>query len=365
MATNLTTLAGGRLGASGDGLIPAFWADSLRQALYPSMFWRQLGTLAPIPRWNGDKIKLPRYTPVIVSAGGFAIRSAISTISSFSVTEGTSIGNFEALSAGAITAVPVATIGMRKYSDKLVMINPADFEAAAIESLTRELAYVLDKKTRAAVSASARTLNIDGGAFTSKFKLAQGVKSVFLGRNMARITTIMDASNNQRWDDGSYVTMAHPFVQFDVFTDLSANTAGSVASFTDSTKYGRPEDIYRGEIGKLFGSRLILTNTLLRRIGAAGQSATDGISPNTSAFQSYTFAPDAFYTVELEDGGLQVIHHELGSGGSTGDPANQIGSIAVKIYYVAVANADATAGTGFGGNNRLMRINHNCTISSI
>ena len=79
-------------------------------------------------------------------------------------------------------------------------------------------------------------------------------------------------------------------------------------------------------------------------------SVSNGMSGGTSGSNAFVFAPDAFYSIELEGGGIEVIHHPPGSGGATGDFANQKGAIAVKAWY-GVTAAPST-------DNRLIRFVH-------
>jgi hypothetical protein len=56
------------LGGTGGHVIPPYYADFLRENLYPSLYFRQLGTLITIPRGTGDKVKIPQLTGAL----GFA-----------------------------------------------------------------------------------------------------------------------------------------------------------------------------------------------------------------------------------------------------------------------------------------------------
>jgi len=58
--------------------------------------------------------------------------------------------------------------------------------------------------------------------------------------------------------------------------------------------------------------------------------------------------------LELEDGGVEVFHMPPGSGGSTGDPAAQVGSVSMKLWY---GTTPAPA-----GDRRLMRMSHGINL---
>ena len=47
-----------------------YYADFLRGNLYPSLYFRQMGTLITIPKGHGDKVRSSRWvTPVKISNG--------------------------------------------------------------------------------------------------------------------------------------------------------------------------------------------------------------------------------------------------------------------------------------------------------
>lgn len=64
-----------------------------------------------------------------------------------------------------------------------------------------------------------------------------------------------------------------------------------------------------------------------------GGAATKKLSAGATGCHAIVMGPDAFFSLEIEDGGVEIIHHPPGSSGSVGDPANQMGSIVVKVWY--------------------------------
>lgn len=333
------------VGGTGGHVIPPYYADFLRENLYPSLYFRQLGTLITIPRGTGDKVKIPRWqTPVKTGYEFGAVKNFVAGISAgISAVSEVSEGNIitpNTLCAQDITGQVVQFAGARGYSDKLILVTRANFLEGALESLVRELALRIDLKTRATISASATTRRAGG-----KANGAVAGTDTLVGKNVARIAPYMDSNNTPRWEDETYVMVTHPLNQFDIFADPSATGFVSVA------RYGERQKIYKGEVGQMYGIRFLLSNAMTRVFGAAGNTATNGgLSAGVTGSQSFVFAPDAFYSLELEDGGVEVIHHPPGSGGSTGDPANQFGTVAVKVFYGTAAAPAA--------DSRLMRFVH-------
>lgn len=342
-----TAFVGGQAGH----VIPPYYADFLRENLYPSLYFRQLGTLITVPRGTGGRVKIPRWqTPVKTS--GF-VASTSGSISAVSARLEGQIIVPATLCAQDITGEVTQFAGGRGYSDKLILVTRANFLEGALESLVRELALKIDTFTKNGISATAtaRFAGQAGGVLgTTKVRgMAGGISAGNLvGKNLARMAPYLDGVNVPRWEDETFVALTHPLDQFDIFADPSATGFVSIA------RYGERQKIYKGEVGQMYGIRFLLSNAIPRVFSATTTSATNGLSPGVTGGNAWVFAPDAFYSIELEDGGVEVIHHPPGSGGSTGDPANQFGSVAVKVFY-GVAGAPSA-------DSRLMRFIHSTTL---
>jgi N4-gp56 family major capsid protein len=334
MATTKTSFLGG----TGGHVIPPYYADFLRENLYPSLYTRQLGTLVTIPRGTGDKVKIPRWqTPVKTSAFVATVSGSISAVTT-NVTEG-SVITPGTLCAQSITGAVVQFAGGRGYTDKLILVTRANFIEGALESLVRELALRLEVYSRTNISASATQRLAGPAAGGNSTKV--GSTAILAGKNIARIAPYMDSNNVPRWEDETFVAVTHPLAQFDIFADPSATGFVSVA------RYGERQKIYKGEVGQMYSIRLLFSNAVARILGSAATSATNGLSGTTTGSTAWVFAPDAFYSIELEDGGVEVIHQPPGSGGSTGDAAAQ-------VFYGVVAAPSA--------DQRLMQFQYALTL---
>lgn len=333
MAVTTSTLLGG----PGSSVIPPYYADFLRENLYPSLYFRQLGTKVTVPRGYGDKVKIPRWqTPIKTTSSQAAITGSHSAVTR-NVTEGSAITP-KTLCAENITGQTIQFAGARGYSDKVVLVTRANYAEGALESLGRELAFRVDDYTMGSISGNAWLRIAAGGT-------KAGTANVLAGKELARIAPHLDAYNVPRWDDNTFVGVAHPLAQYDIYKDISATGFVSVARYGDVSK------IYRGEIGQMYGVRLLLSNAITLYSGATGSaSGTQGLSGGATGTHIWVFAPDAFYSIELEDGGVEVIHQPPGSSGAVDDPAAQIGSIAVKMHY-GVASAPSK-------DKRLMKFAH-------
>lgn len=327
-------------------VVPPYYADFLREQLYPSLYFRQLGTLVSIPRANGEKVRIPRWqTPILNKTGATYISAGATRTLLTAVTEAVSEGTIITpgiLCAESITGQVAQYAGARRYTDKLVIITKANFLEGALESLAREMAFRVDRKTRVSISSSAF---LQWAGTSTKAVTTDGL----FGKNVAKIAPFLDAANVPRWEDETFVGVTNPLAQYDMYRDISATGFVSVA------RYGDPQRIYRGEVGQMYGVRWLLSTAIPQIFGATGSaSASTGLSGGSTGCGAYIFAPDAFYSLELEDGGVEVFHMPPGSGGSTGDPAAQIGSVSMKLWY-GVAPAPST-------DKRLMRFGHGINL---
>lgn len=326
------------------------------------MYFRQLGTDLTIPRGMGTKIRLSRWgTPLVIRGGrmilsAIAGRGVVSAICAGMAEGGTNITP-KVMSANSITGNVCSWEGARGYTDKTVIVSMANFFEGALESLSRELAYKLDRHARQTTSANATVAYavcaMGKSAGTTNYV---GKHQRLFGANVARIRPIMGANGCPAWDDGTYVGITHELAAYDMFSDSSATGFVSVARYNDA------RSIYRGEIGEFYGVRWLLSNaSVLKLVGraangvdstfwSAGGSATVGLSVGTTGTNAYVFSPDAFYNIELETGGVEVIHQPLGSGGATGDPTARNGSVGVKVYYSALPAP--------AGDKRMIRFVH-------
>jgi N4-gp56 family major capsid protein len=144
---------------------------------------------------------------------------------------------------------------------------------------------------------------------------------------------LLDGANNFRFPDGTYAGIIHPAQVY----DLQANT--STGNWVDINKYtGGVENIYRGEIGRMYGVRFVVsTNVKDIPVSVSGFSAIASYSAHGSGKQALIIAPGAYHVVELDGGMAQTYVKGLGSAG-TADPVNQNATVGAKVYFQCVPN---------------------------
>lgn len=177
----------------------------------------------------------------------------------------------------------------------------ADQGALSVDALIRDVVYtgtnVLrsnDRLTRSAVTS------------TDKLTTAEIRKAVrLLKRNKA--------PTFQRGGKGYYVCVIGP----DAVYDLQADPL-----WVDVSKYQDAEQIYTGEIGRLFGIIFIETSECMN-FGKVGSGGID-------VFGTVIFGRDAYGVVSLEGKNAHTIIKPMGSAGSS-DPLDQMATVGWKL----------------------------------
>lgn len=337
------------VGPVGSNMVPFYWADFLRDNLFPHMYFRQLGTKVTIPQGYGNTVKIPRWKTAVRQKATRYGETALSSYSGAAVaamTEGSGTANSGLLSPESLSGFVTGWTGHFTYSDRVALVSHTDFVKGAVRELGKQLAITLDEYTRGKISGNAFTRTTSGQIGTAKTRSSEGLQ----GKYVALICPTMEAYNVPAWEDETFVGIINPLAKYDIFRDVSSN------GFVETHRYGDPSMVYRGEIGQLFGVRFLSTTQAPKVVGTDANSASVGISPGVTGAYAWIFAPDAFYAAEQAKGGFEVIHHPPGSGGATGDPTNQIGSVGVKAYYGAIPN-DAD-------DKRLMLLSHGLGLLS-
>ena len=121
--------------------------------------------------------------------------------------------------------------------------------------------------------------------------------------------------------EGNYVLLVHPNTAYDLMTDVSAG------GWLDITKYTSKPELFKGEVGKIGGARVLESSNVDR--------TTSGISAGaTAAYYNTLIGHQAYASVGLQQGNLKLLIKPTGSAGAA-DPIDQIGSAGWKVYFVA------------------------------
>ena len=325
-----TTARTSETAKSGFGaFIPDYWDTMLGENLYPNLYLYQFGMKRRIPKNFGFSIKIPRL----------AKQNIVGLVQGAS--EGIVI-NTSPLSGQFVSGTLRQFAGAYRHSDIVIMTALSDVIELSIRDIARDIAKRMDTHVRDQLSAGGQFVGGSGQA-TGSVKTT----SILKGSDILKAAVLLDSKDNPRPADGHYPMVTHPLALYDLQSSLTGNSWLEVNKQTGSTAL---ENLYRGEWGRFFGTRLVTSTNTKRLVGAVG-----GMSAGTSGYQSFMFAPEAYYVTEINDMTAKTFVKQLGSAG-TADPVNQVSTVGAKVFFTAI-RAD------WGSERRYARIAHGSNVS--
>ncbi len=292
--------------------MPNYWDTVLGENLYPNLYYYQFGTKRQIPRNFGTSIKIPRFRKKNIVAQLAGIPGA---------SEGRIVGTSPAAS-DFISGTLKQFAGAYEHTDIVIMTALSDIIELSLRDIARDLAQDMDQHIEFQLSGVGQAVRGNNGATDGAVATAHSLRA----RDLLKSAVILDKNNNPRPPDGHYPAVLHPQQIFDLQTSLSANDWLEVNKSTSSSQ---TEMIYRGEMGRIFGTRIVTSTNNKQFLGT-------GISTGASGFRSYVLAPDSYYVTEISDMTAKTFVKQLGSGG-TSDPVNQIATVGAKVFFTAIA----------------------------
>ncbi len=290
-------------------ILPEYYDDLLMDNLFPQLYYYQFGEKRRVPQGAGKNFFIPRFQKKDVIGA---------------VTEGTVITP-SAISAQRISGVMTSFAGAYQHSDLLVMTALSSVVEGSLRELSKNIANDIDSHIRDQLTGTGGALFVGGSGITSSISVQ--VASILEAKQFIRAEVLLDDADNFRFPDSTYASIIHPKQVFDLQSQASGN-----AQWIDINKYtSNVESIYRGEIGRMFGCRVV-TSTKVKRLTEAPE-----MSGTASGFMAHVLAPGAYHVVELEGGQAQTYVKGLGSAG-TADPVNQLSTVGAKIFFQALAN---------------------------
>jgi len=300
--------------------IPNYWDSVLGQNLYPNLFLYGFGTKRTVPSNFGVSIKIPRLKKQNI----VAVRA----------TEGAIVGTCP-LSSQFVSGTLKQFAGAYKHSDIVIMTALSDVVELSLRDIARDLAKQMDTHVRDVLSGIGTRIG-GGGALATSVATANTIKA----SDLLKAVVLLEGAENPRPPDGHFPFIAHPYQTYSLQTSLTGNSWLEINKSTSDTALA---NLYRSEIGRLFGAR-VLTSTNMKR----SLTGLQGISNGASGFIGYMFAPDAYYVTEISEMTAKTFIKPLGSAG-TADPANQQASVAAKVFFTAIP-------ANWGSEVRMIRI---------
>lgn len=277
--------------------IAIYYDKKLLERLEIELRFDQFADKKPMPKRSGNEIKWTRYT-------NFASNTT-------PLTEGTT-PNGLTLQSVQISAIPLQYGDFVTLSDFLI----AEAIDPVIEGAQDVLGY------RAALTADELNRDALDGNVTNQF--AGGVGSEITVATNLTAEEIRKAVKTLRIAGvptigGEYQMIIHPAQSFDLQGDTAAG------GWLDVSKYTSATPMLRGEVGKLYGARIVESPNVKINIGAGSGGA--------DTYHAYMFGKSAYGNVDLAGQNMKMFAKQLGSAG-TEDPLDQRSTVGYKFSHI-------------------------------
>ena len=279
-----------------------FYDMTLIDEASPELVHDQFGQKRPIPANGGTTINFRKFA---------SLPKATTPLTEGVTPDGKSLN------------VTDITAEVKQYGDYIVqsdMLELSSIDNTIVEAtkiLGRQAGMTLDTITRNILQSGTNVFYApkgDGTAVTSRTGLDN---TCVLTVDLIKKVVAKLRANNAPKIDGDYVAIIHPYVAYDLMSD---------ETWIEAHKYAQPENLYKGEIGKIAGVRFV--------------ESSEAKIYDSGVFGCLIFGAGAYGTTEITGGGLQTIIKQKGSAG-TGDPLDQRSSIGWKATKTAEILVDA------------------------
>lgn len=212
-----------------------------------------------------------------------------------------------AFAFATVTATPVQYGLYVEVSDQLLNVAPVDILGKAAVEVRNNLARIIDQVIQAEVVAGSNV--IWGGDATNRPSIDANDKIIAADlRDAATKLKSLDAHTF----DGYYVAIAHPLVS----GDLKAESNGAWIEFS---KYTTPEKLFKGEIGALFGVRIVESSNV------------QSFASTVTVYPTMVMGKGAYGVADFSS--AEVLYSPLGA--SKSDPLAQRATVGAKVFFAA------------------------------
>ena len=285
---------------SSEGLskeMKTYYSDYLIDNAIPKLVHDQFGQKHPIPKNGGKTIEFRKYSPL----------PKLTTPLQEGVTP-----DGQSLNMSTVEATVAQYGGYITLSDMLLLTAIDNNLVQATKLLGAQAGATLDTITREVLNGGTNVIYSGG-------KDARGdldATSLLTVDDIKKAVRLLKSQNAEQIS-GSWVGIINPDVAYDLTND---------PAWKDVKTYSDPDDLYEGEIGKIFGVRFVETTEAKVWAGAG--------NGGRAVYSTIILGDNAYGTTEITGGGLEHIVKQLGSAG-TADALNQRATAGWKATKVA------------------------------
>lgn len=281
-----------------------FYERVLIERLLPQLNFYKDATKKKLPKNSGRTTNFRKFNSL--------------TAPGASLTEGkTPDGNN--LSISTITATVAQEGDYVQITDliQLTGIDPVLTETC--ELLGEQAEKLFDSRIQTAISKGTNVYF--AGSATTRAGLESATTKNLTADDIKKIVRKLKNANAKRFADGYYHMQVDPDIAYDLMSD---------SAWVDVSKYAKPEQMVKGELGKMHGMKFFET-TNLETVDSSSEST------KIDVHIAYAYGKDSYACIDLEGGAgkPEIIVKENGSAG-TSDPLNQRATAGWKACFTAV-----------------------------
>ena len=279
---------------SSEGLskeMKTYYSDYLIDNAIPKLVHDQFGQKHPIPKNGGKTIEFRKYSPL----------PKLTTPLQEGVTP-----DGQSLNMSTIEATVAQYGGYITLSDMLLLTAIDNNLVQATKLLGAQAGATLDTITREVLNGGTNVI-FCGDKEAREDLDANSLLTVDYIKKAVRLLKTQNAEQI----NGAWVGIIHPDIAYDLTND---------PAWKDVKTYSDPDDLYEGEIGKIFGVRFVET--------------TEAKIFDGGVYSTLILGDNAYGVTEISGGGLEHIVKQLGSAG-TADALNQRATAGWKATKVA------------------------------
>lgn len=274
-----------------------FYERTLLERLLPNLVFASYGQKKPMPKKEGDTVNFRKFNSLGVATTP--------------LTEGvTPDGN--SLSITAITATVAQYGDYLQFSDKIDMVGIDPVITEANELLGEQAGLTIDTLVRDVVVAGTNVQYAGGRA--SRATVA--ATDVLTSTEIKKAVRTLRKNFVKPLSGGCYVGIIGAYAEYDLMND---------AKWEDVSKYNKAEQIFNGEIGRLYGVRFVRAGNTKIWTGAGAASC--------DVHATMILGRDAYGVIDISGSSKpEVIVKPHGSSG-TSDPLNQRATSGWKCMF--------------------------------
>lgn len=280
-------------GNIGTGYIQNFLNKTTLENFEPNLLFYKMAEKSTAPNGYGT-VSWAKYSKLSVTVGGATL------------TEGTTPTE-TAFTASIVTGTPTQYGMYVIVSDVLLNVDPINVLGGAAKELGNNLARVIDNVVQTELATGTSV------AYASSATQRTGVTTAMTlsASDLRKAKVRLEAADAPYFEGDMFAAVAHPYV----IGDLMAETA--TGSWIDSSKYASPDKIFKGELGAIYGIRVVQSSNV------------QTFASTNTVYPTYVMGKGAIGVASFDP--VKVIYSPTGADKS--DPLAQRATVGTKVLF--------------------------------